>query len=94
MNNNTRVRVRISKDLFESLAKEVLAEAKKGKKGGSADHAMKLSKKMPKLGENREMKKAKMREEKETMAKKEATKMKVTEIAKAQLAELMKKKHN
>ena len=50
MNNNTRVRVRISKDLFESLAKEVLAEAKKA----SGDHAMKLSKKMPKLGENKE----------------------------------------
>lgn len=93
MNNNTKVRVRISKDLFESLAKEVLAEAKKTK-GGSADHAMKLSKKMPKLGENKEMVKKKKMEEKAMMAKKDETKKKVTEIAKSQLAELMKKKDN
>lgn len=93
MNNSTKVRIRISKDLFESLAKEVLAEAKKAK-GGSADHAMKLSKKMPKLGENKQMMKAKKMEEKAKMAKMEETRNKVTEIAKAQLAELMKKKDN
>jgi hypothetical protein len=93
MNNNTKVRVHISKDLFESLAKQVLAEAKK-MKGGSADHAMKLSKKMPKLGENKEMVKAKKMEERAMMAKKDETKHKVMEIAKGQLAELMKKKDN
>jgi len=93
MNDNTRVRVRISKDLFESLAKEVLAEAKKAK-SGSADHAMKLSKKMPKLGENKQMAKAKKTEEKAMVNKKEEVKSKVMEIAKAQLAELMKKKEN
>ena len=93
MNNNTKVRIRLSKNLFESLAKEVLAEAKKAK-GGSADHAMKLSKKMPKLGENKEVVKKKKMEEKEMVAKKDETKKKVTEIAKSQLAELMKKKDN
>ena len=63
-------------------------------KGGSADHAMKLSKKMPKLGENKEMVKAKKMEEKAMMTKKDETKKKVMEIAKGQLAGLMKKKDN
>ena len=84
MNNNTKVRVRISKQLFESLSREILLEAKKGK-GGSANHAMKLSSKMPRLGENKEMMKAKK-------AKKEEMKKKVMEIAKKQLAEMTKKK--
>ena len=83
MNNNTKVRVHISKQLFESLSREVLLEAKK--KGGSADHAMKLSSKMPRLGENKEMIKAKKK-------KKEEVKKKVMEIAKKQLAEMTKKK--
>ena len=91
MNDNTRVRIRLSKHLFESLTKEVLMEAKKAK-GGSADHAMKLSKKMPKLGENKEMVKKKKMEEKAMVTKKEETKKKVMEIAKAQLSEMKKKK--
>lgn len=94
MNDNTRVRIRLSRELFESLTKEVLMEAKKAKKGGSADHAMKLSKKMPKLGENKEMVKKKKMEERAMVTKKEETKKKVMEIAKAQLSEMKKKKHN
>ena len=85
MNNNTKVRVHISKQLFEALSREVLMEAKKAKKGGSFDHAMKLSSKMPRLGENKEMIKAKKK-------KKEEVKKKVMEIAKKQLAEMTKKK--
>ena len=84
MNNNTKVRIHLSKQLLESLSREVILEAKKAKKT-SADHAMKLSKKMPRLGENKEMLKAKKK-------KKEETKKKVMEIAKAQLAEMMKQK--
>lgn len=84
MNDNTIVRIHGSKKLFESIARELLAEAKKGK-GGSADHAMKLSSKMPRLGENKEMVKAKKKKQKETREK-------VMEIAKKELSELMKKK--
>jgi len=84
MNNNTRVRVHLTKQLFEALSREVIAEAKKSK-GGNADHAMKLSSKMPRLGENKEMIKAKK-------AKKDETKKKVMEIAKKQLAEMTKNK--
>jgi len=84
MNNNTKVRVHLSKQLFEALSREVLMEAKT-KKGGSSDHAMKLSSKMPRLGENKEMMKAKKK-------KKEEVKKKVMEIAKKQLAEMTKKK--
>ena len=29
MNNNTKIRLRLSKNLFESLTREILAEAKK-----------------------------------------------------------------
>ena len=83
MNNNTRVRVRISKQLFEALSREVIAEGKKSK--GSDTHAMKMSSKMPRLGENKEMVKAKK-------AKKEEMKKKVMEIAKKQLAEMTKNK--
>lgn len=93
MNDNTRVRVRISKNLFESLAKEVLMEAKK-MKSGSADHAMKLSKKMPKLGENKQMVKAKKMEERAMVAKKQEVKSKVMEIAKTQLSQMKNKNHN
>lgn len=93
MNDNTRVRIRLSKQLFESLTKEVLMEAKK-MKGGSANHAMKLSTKMPKLGENKEMVKKKKMEEMAVAAKKEETKKKVMEIAKAQLSQMKKKNHN
>lgn len=36
MKNNTKIRLHLSKNLFESLAKEVLAEAKKGDMSGGA----------------------------------------------------------
>lgn len=36
MKNNTKVRLHLSKQLFESLAKQVLAEAKKGDMSGGA----------------------------------------------------------
>ena len=36
MNNNTKVRLHLSKNLFESIAKELLAEAKKGDMSGGA----------------------------------------------------------
>ena len=35
MNNNTKIRLHLSKNLFESIAKEVLAEAKKPNDGYS-----------------------------------------------------------
>ena len=85
MNNNTKVRVHLSKQLFEALSREVLMEAKKGSKKVSENHAMKLTSKMPRLGENKEMIKAKKK-------KVDETKKKVMEVAKAQLSELMKKK--
>jgi hypothetical protein len=36
MKNNTKIRLHLSKQLFESLAKQVLAEAKKGDMSGGA----------------------------------------------------------
>ena len=36
MNNNTKIRLRLSKNLFESLTREILAEAKKGDMSGGA----------------------------------------------------------
>lgn len=36
MNNNTRIRLHLSKNLFESIAQEVLAESKKGDMSGGA----------------------------------------------------------
>ena len=41
MNNNTKLRIRGSRKLFESIAQEILAEAKGGK-----SHAQKLTEKM------------------------------------------------
>ena len=47
MNNNTKIRLRLSKNLFESLTREILAEAKKGDmSGGAYTEAVK----MPKAG--------------------------------------------
>ncbi len=45
MKNNTKVRLHLSKQLFESLAKQVLAEAKKGDmSGGAYTEAVKMPK--------------------------------------------------
>lgn len=49
MNNNTKIRLHLSKNLFESIAKEVLAEAKKPNDGYSV--AVKQPK-MPKQSKN------------------------------------------
>ena len=81
MNNNTKVRIRLTKQLFESLNREVMLEAK----NGGMSHAQKLTQKMPRLGENKDLLKAKKK-------KKEDVKKKVMEIAKKQLAEMKKVK--
>jgi hypothetical protein len=66
MNNNTKIRLRLSKNLFESITREILAEAKKGDmSGGAYTEAIK----MPKAKKNPEMKatdKMKSMEEMET----------------------------
>ena len=52
MNNNTKIRLRLSKNLFESLTREILAEAKKGDmSGGAYTEAVK----MPKAGKIKEV---------------------------------------
>ena len=53
MNNKTRIRLHLSKNLFESVAREVLAEAKKmNMSGGAYTEAVK----MPKASKNPEVK--------------------------------------
>lgn len=67
MKNNTKVRLHLSKQLFESLAKQVLAEAKKGDmSGGAYTEAVKAPK-----GEKKE-KTPKAEEPKEKEVKSEA----------------------
>jgi len=45
MNNNTKIRLRLSKNLFESITREILAEAKKGDmSGGAYTEAVKMPK--------------------------------------------------
>ncbi len=56
MNNNTKVRLRLSKELFESLSKQVLAEAKKmDMSGGAYTEAVKTPK-TPKAPKSPEVK--------------------------------------
>lgn len=61
MKNNTKIRLHLSKNLFESLAKEVLAEAKKGDmSGGAYTEAVKAPKekkeKAPEMNKTNKMK--------------------------------------
>lgn len=56
MNNNTKIRLHLSKALLESIMKDVILE-------GKVSHAQKLTSKMKKLGENKAMKKAKAKME-------------------------------
>ena len=68
MNNNTRIRLHLSKGLFESIAKEVLAEAKKGDMSGGAYTEVVKQPKQPKQSKSQaaspEVKKTdKMKEE-------------------------------
>ena len=50
MNNNTKIRLRLSKNLFESLTREILAEAKVNG-GGAYTEVVK----MPKVGKIKEV---------------------------------------
>lgn len=68
MNNNTRIRLHLSKGLFESIAKEVLAEAKKSDMSGGAYTEVVKQPKQPKQSKSQaaspEVKKTdKMKEE-------------------------------
>ena len=52
MKNNTRIRLHLSKSLFESIAKEVLAESKKmNMSGGAYTEAVKMPKQAKKIKE-------------------------------------------
>lgn len=50
MKNNTKIRLHLSKTLFESIAKEVLAEAKGDMSGGAYTEAVKMPKAKVKAG--------------------------------------------
>lgn len=63
MNNNTKLRIRGSRKLFESIALEILAEAKGGK-----SHAQKLTEKMMGKKKKEKMEEA-PKEEKEEVKK-------------------------
>lgn len=79
MKNNTKVRLHLSKQLFESLAKQVLAEAKKGDmSGGAYTEAVKATK-----GEKKE-KTPKAEEPKEKEVKSEANSAPATKGASKQ----------
>jgi len=101
MNNNTKVRIHLSKQLFESLSREVLAEAKSGKKNWGAGMEEVKTKKAPKSSEMKATNKMKTMDEmssKEKMAKglyKEANpekaKMKKMEEVKKKVMEIAKK---
>ncbi len=59
MNNNTKVRIRLSKQLFESLSKQIIAEAKKmDMSGGAYTEAVKTpkAKKSPEVSKTDKMK--------------------------------------
>jgi hypothetical protein len=61
MKNNTKIRLKLTKQLFESLAKQVLAEGKSGNmSGGAYTEAVKV----PKAGKSVEPKASKSEEEK------------------------------
>jgi hypothetical protein len=50
MKNNTKIRLHLSKSLFESIAKEVLAESKKmNMSGGAYTEAVKMPKQVQKM---------------------------------------------
>lgn len=94
MNNETRVRIHLSKQLLESLSQQILTETKKGKSdmsGGVYTETVKMKKakaekaSAPKQTEKKPMEEAKMK-------RMEEVKKKVMEIAKKHLAEMTKKK--
>lgn len=92
MKNNTKVRLHLSKQLFESLAKQVLAEAKKGDmSGGAYTEAVKISKvkKEKKASEVKATSKMKEEgvEEMETKVAEAPTKKDTEQIKEFELAE-------
>ena len=97
MNNETKVRLHLSKQLLESLSQQILAEAKKGKSdmsGGVYTEVVKTKKaKAPKAEKEPVKKQAEKKPMDEAKMKRmEEVKKKVMEIAKKHLADKMKSK--
>lgn len=87
MKNTTRVRLHLSKDLFESIAKQVIAEAKKGDmSGGAYTEAVKMPKEKKEKTPKKEM-------ETRVAEKKEMPKKHSIEKLKALKEKLEKKIH-
>jgi hypothetical protein len=75
MNNNTKVRLHLSKNLFESLSQQILAEAKKADmSGGAYTEAVKIpkAKKSPEVSKTNKMKTIGERNMEETSTMEEA----------------------
>jgi hypothetical protein len=69
MKNNTKIRLHLSNTLFESIVKEVLAEAKKGDMSGGVYTEVVKAKKSPEIKATDKMKKMEEMSSKEKMAK-------------------------
>jgi len=103
MKNNTKVRLQLSKTLFESIARELLAESKKmNMSGGAYTEAVKMPKKAKKVEEvnavadTDKMKKMEEMSSKEKMAKgmyKEGGMKKMEEVDAVTDSERMRKMH-
>ena len=95
MNNNTKIRLRLSKNLFESLTREILAEAKKGDmSGGAYTEAVKMPKagKMDeKMSSKEKMAKGLYNEKDNDSMKKEATPTQTGNSASKLGADMIKK---